>query len=185
MDYKLFRALHALVGRYYILDKFMIHVSKKVPYVYFFLFLIILFRNHPLKKAALLALKSSLFTLLINNIIRLFLFKPRPFVKHRVRILMPAKEDSSFPSKHTLLAFAVSTSFFLQKRVLGSIMLLLSTLTGLSRVWVGHHYPSDIVGSAFIGSLASFFINKDNKRKTSSYFLLKNRLRERCKQLGK
>ncbi|ADE68636.1 hypothetical protein BMQ_1604 [Priestia megaterium QM B1551] len=75
--------------------------------------------------------------------IKCFYFKPRPFMERRVGILIPSKMDSSFLSKHTLLAFAVSTSIFLHKRILGSVMLGLSLLTGFSRIWLGHHYPSD------------------------------------------
>jgi undecaprenyl-diphosphatase len=35
----------------------------------------------------------------------------------------------------------------------------LSLLTGFSRIWVGHHYPSDIIGSAFLGSFTSIFVH--------------------------
>ncbi|WML55828.1 phosphatase PAP2 family protein [Neobacillus sp. PS3-12] len=59
-----------------------------------------------------------------------------------------------------MLAFAVSTSIFLYDRVLGSIMWGISALTGFSRIWVGHHYPSDIIGSAFIASLTSIILDK-------------------------
>ncbi|HER2169539.1 TPA: phosphatase PAP2 family protein, partial [Streptococcus pyogenes] len=98
--------------------------------------------------------------LFINALIKLFYFKPRPFVKRRVGILIPSKMDSSFPSKHTLLVFAISTSIFLYERVLGSIMWVLSVLTGFSRIWVGHHYPSDIIGSAFIATMTSIILDK-------------------------
>ena len=81
-------------------------------------------------------------------------------MERRVGILIPSKMDSSFLSKHTLLAFAVSTSIFLHKRILGSVMLGLTLLTGFSRIWLGHHYPSDIAGSAVLGSFTSAIIHK-------------------------
>ena len=99
-------------------------------------------------------------TLFIHTLIKLFYFKPRPFVNNRVGILIPSKMDSTFPSKHTLLVFAVSTSIFLYDRVLGSIMWVLSVLTGFSRIWVGHHYLSDIIGSAFIATMTSTIVDK-------------------------
>ncbi|WP_429758516.1 phosphatase PAP2 family protein [Bacillus sp. S14(2024)] len=38
-------------------------------------------------------------------------------------------------------------------------MWLLAFLTGFSRIWSGQHYPSDIIGSALIGSLTSIVVN--------------------------
>lgn len=105
-------------------------------------------------------LSSSTFTLLINMLIKCFYLKPRPFIKRRVGILIPSKMNSAFLSKHTLLATAVSTSIFLHERVIGAVMWGLSLLTGFSRIWVGHHYPSDIIRSLFIGSLTSIIVEK-------------------------
>lgn len=39
----------------------------------------------------------------------------------------------------------------------------LAVLTGISRIWVGHHYPSDIIGSALLGSLTSMFVHKNSQ----------------------
>ncbi|WP_017729271.1 undecaprenyl-diphosphatase [Halalkalibacterium ligniniphilum] len=158
MDENLFKAIRWLAGRYSPLDIFMIFVSNKVRYLFFFVLIVMWFRNY--KKMTLKAVLSVLISLCIQCLIKMLYFKPRPFVKHRVGILMPSKMDSSFPSKHTLLMFAISTSIFLRERILGSIMGGLSLLTGLSRVWVGHHYPSDIIGSAIIGSLISMIAEK-------------------------
>ena len=100
-------------------------------------------------------------TMFIHTLIKLFYFKPNPFVNKRVGILIPSKRDSTFPSKHTLLVCAISTSIFLYDRVLGSVMWVLSVLTGFSRIWVGHHYPSDIIGSALIATLTSTILDKN------------------------
>lgn len=81
-------------------------------------------------------------------------------MKRRVRILIPSKMNSAFLSTHMLLTTAVSTSIFLRERILGSVMWILSLLTGFSRIWVGHHFPSDIVRSLFIGSLTSIIVEK-------------------------
>ncbi|MFC0271419.1 undecaprenyl-diphosphatase [Metabacillus herbersteinensis] len=160
MDYKMFKSINRLVGHYSLIDMLMILISNKVRYVFIIVLGLMWFRNNSNKKIVLNAVKSTVFTLLINTLIKLFYFKPRPFMKRRVGILIPSKLDSSFPSKHTLLVFAVSTSIFLRERILGTILLGMSMLTGLSRIWVGHHYPSDIIGSAFIGSLTSVVIDK-------------------------
>ncbi len=128
--------------------------------MFIFVLIFMWFRNDSYKKVSCNAVISVGVTLFINTLIKLFYFKPRPFVKRRVGILIPSKMDSSFPSKHTLLVFAISTSIFLYDRVLGSIMWVLSMLTGFSRIWVGHHYPSDIIGSAFIATMSSIILDK-------------------------
>ncbi|MBD1380658.1 undecaprenyl-diphosphatase [Metabacillus arenae] len=141
------------------IDLFMILISKKMRYVFLFV-LLFMWINSSYKKAAKKAVISSLFSLIINRLIKSVYFKPRPFMKRRIGILIPSKTDSSFPSKHTLLVFSISTSVFLYERFIGSIMWGLSMLTGFSRIWLGHHYPIDIIGSAFIGSFVSILTDK-------------------------
>jgi undecaprenyl-diphosphatase len=160
MDYKLFRAINLLSGRSAPIDLLMILLSRKIRYVFLFVLIFMWFRNDHYRKVSWNAAMSSGLTLFLHTLIKLLYFKPRPFAKRRVGILIPSKMDSSFPSKHTLLAFAVSTSILLYDRVLGSIMWVLSVLTGFSRIWLGHHYPSDIIGSALIATMTSMMVGK-------------------------
>ncbi|MFS1514456.1 undecaprenyl-diphosphatase [Chengkuizengella sp. SCS-71B] len=158
MDHKISRNIKK--GSYSLTDFLMILISNKVRYMFMFILGFMWFRNHSDKKMVKNAVISLTVALLINSLIKLFYYKPRPFMKHRIRLLIPSKMDSSFPSKHTILMFAISTTVFLCKRALGLIMLGLSVLTGISRIWVGHHYPSDIIGSAILGSLTGIVIEK-------------------------
>jgi undecaprenyl-diphosphatase len=160
MDNKVFKLINQLSGRYSPIDLLMILISNKIRYVFIFVLIFMWFRNDSYRKVSCNAVKSIGITLFIHTLIKLFYFKPRPFVKRRIGILIPSKMDSAFPSKHTLLVFAISTSIFLYDRVLGSIMWVLSVLTGFSRIWVGHHYPSDIIGSAFIATMISIILDK-------------------------
>ncbi len=147
-------------GRGSAMDWLMILISNRIRYVFIFVLVFMWFRNDSYKKVSFNAVMSIGITLFIHTFIKLFYFKPRPFVTNRVGILIPSKKDSTFPSKHTLLVFAISSSIFLYDRFLGSIMWVLSLLTGISRIWVGHHYPSDIIGSAFIATLTSIITDK-------------------------
>ncbi|WP_421383714.1 undecaprenyl-diphosphatase [Bacillus salacetis] len=162
MDQRLFWAMNSLSKRTDLINYLMILVSNRVRYVYLFVLLFFWFKN---RSVTIHALVSAAASLIISYIIRLFSFRPRPFVKSRVGILIPSKRNSSFPSKHTLLAFAVSATISFYHRTTGAVLTGLSTLTGLSRIWVGHHYPSDIIGSALIGSfisLAARFLGNDS-----------------------
>ena len=160
MNSKVFKLINQFSGRCSPMDFLMILISNKIRYVFIFVLIFMWFRNDSYKKVFCNGVLSAGITLFIHSLIKLFYFKPRPFVKRRVGILIPSKMDSTFPSKHTLLVFAISTSIFLYDRVLGSIMWVLSMLTGFSRIWVGHHYPSDIIGSAFIATMSSIILDK-------------------------
>ncbi|EEL50670.1 MULTISPECIES: undecaprenyl-diphosphatase [Bacillus cereus group] len=161
MNYILFKAINRLAGRGNTMDTIMVFISQKTRYLYLFILLCMWFRNNFYKKIILYAGISAGITLFINRIIQFFYFKPRPFIVHRIHLLIPSKNNSSFPSKHTALAFAVATSILLRERLIGSIMWVLAVLTGFSRIWVGHHYPFDIIWSAVIGSLTSIVIDKN------------------------
>jgi len=160
MDYKIFRIINQLAGRYSVLDMLMILISNKVRYLFAFVLILMWFRGCSQRKVTVYAVISVTFTLLIKMLIQRFYFKPRPFMKRRVGILIPSKMNSAFLSTHMLLTTAVSTSIFLHERVIGAVMWGLSLLTGFSRIWVGHHYPSDIIRSLFIGSLTSIIVEK-------------------------
>src|SRR4051812_12010899 len=169
MNNKVFKLINQFSGRCSLIDLLMIMISNKIRYVFISVLIFMWFRNDSYKKVTCNALKSMGITLLIHTLIKLFCFKPRPFVKHRVGILIPSKMDSTFPSKHTLLVFAISTSIFLYDRVLGSIMWVLSVLTGFSRIWVGHYYSSDIIGSAVIVTMTSIILDKISR--SVNYFI--------------
>lgn len=160
MNPKIFHSVYRLPRRFSLMDFLMIWISNNIRYVFMLVLIVMWFKNDSYKKVSGHVVTSIVVTMFINTLIKLFYFRPRPFMRHRVGILIPSKMDSSFPSKHTLLVFAISTSIFFYNRVLGFILGLLSVLTGFSRVWVGHHYPSDIFGSALIGTLISILLDK-------------------------
>jgi undecaprenyl-diphosphatase len=67
--------------------------------------------------------------------------------------LVPAPHDPSFPSGHTTVAFACATvlSYFAPK--LAPVLFLLALAIGFSRIYVGVHYPLDVLGGAALGVL--------------------------------
>jgi membrane protein DedA with SNARE-associated domain/membrane-associated phospholipid phosphatase len=102
--------------------------------------------------AVFLAL-TFLLLIMIGDSIKLVEFRPRPFeTLSHVRILVAPDNDSSFPSGHALIVSAGATIAWLQTRKIYSIpMLVESILVSLSRVYVGVHYPMDVVAGWILG----------------------------------
>ncbi len=63
--------------------------------------------------------------------------------------------DWSFPSNHTVAAFSAAAALWYADRRLGWIALAAAVLMGASRVWVGAHYPHDVLVAALVGILVA------------------------------
>lgn len=161
MNYQFFRAVNQLAGNSRLIDYLMITISKKARYVYLVLLIFMWFRNHQYKKVTSYAVISLMNAYVLTFFIKIFNYSPRPFLKHSVHLLppIPSKRNASFPSKHTTMAFAVATSVLFYQRSIGFLMWILAMLSGFSRIWMGHHYPSDILGSAILGSVIASVVN--------------------------
>lgn len=86
--------------------------------------------------------------------------RKRPFVKYEFLNVKKIGTDkiSSFPSGHTSTAFSIMTTLFLFLRI-PFIFMVLPVLVGISRVYLGVHYPSDIMTGMLIGTLSSIIAN--------------------------
>ncbi|PRZ43122.1 undecaprenyl-diphosphatase/undecaprenyl-diphosphatase [Antricoccus suffuscus] len=72
--------------------------------------------------------------------------------------LLPCNPDYSMPSDHAIIAGAFAAGFWLIDRRLGIIATLLSLLLAFSRVYVGVHYPSDVLVGLVAGALITLAI---------------------------
>jgi membrane-associated phospholipid phosphatase len=78
--------------------------------------------------------------------------RARPFVDHpHAKLLIHHATDPGFPSDHATGAFAMALGLWFKDRVIGGIALVLAAIVAFARVYVGVHYPSDVVAGALIG----------------------------------
>lgn len=75
---------------------------------------------------------------------------PRPFAVNHFVPLITHKANNGFPSDHVLWSAAAAAIIFPSNKYLSVILWLLTILVGASRVYVGVHYPIDIVGGIVI-----------------------------------
>ncbi|MFJ5553432.1 phosphatase PAP2 family protein [Streptomyces sp. NPDC093225] len=91
--------------------------------------------------------------LLVNVPLRGFVGRPRPFRQHEgIEVLAGGKTDFSFVSDHATLAMALGVGLFVANRRLGLVGIGLALLEGFCRVYMGVHYPTDVVGGFALGT---------------------------------
>lgn len=111
------------------------------------------------RKIGMMSAVALLGSLIINNnIIKNIVQRPRPFVTFTdLQIIIPTPSEYSFPSGHTSSSFAAASVFYrhLPKK-LGLPSVILAGLIGFSRLYVGVHYPTDVIAGVIMGILLSY-----------------------------
>lgn len=111
------------------------------------------------RKVGIMSAVALLGSLIINNnIIKNLVQRPRPFVTFTdLEIIIPTPSEFSFPSGHTSSSFAAAAVFyrFLPKK-LGIPAVVLAGLIGFSRLYIGVHYPTDVIAGVVMGIFLSY-----------------------------
>lgn len=112
------------------------------------------------KRAVVMIALTVLVALLIVNFFDVVLPRPRPYIALDQIIAVNVLVDAaSFPSLHVAMTFAFASMLLLLKyRALGWVSLGVAVLIGLSRIVVGVHYPTDILGGAVVGIVSAVVI---------------------------
>ncbi|MEV4942312.1 phosphatase PAP2 family protein [Streptomyces zaomyceticus] len=97
--------------------------------------------------------------LLVNIPIRGFVERPRPFRDHRgLDVLVEGKTDFSFVSDHATLAMALGVGLFVAHRRFGLAAIGLALAEGFARVYMGVHYPTDVIGGFALGTAVALLL---------------------------
>ncbi|MDR2544817.1 MAG: phosphatase PAP2 family protein [Methanobrevibacter sp.] len=128
----------------------------------------LIFKKKNIQRISTYLILSGLICSFIVIYLKFSINEPRPFdVLNNVHQLTSEKL-SSFPSGHSAAGFVLATVFSLTYKIKikrfnfnsGWILYPLGILMGISRVYVGVHYPLDIFVGAIVGILSSYFIVK-------------------------
>ena len=89
---------------------------------------------------------------LISDVIKALTDRPRPPVRYpEPHPLIGLPNDSSFPSGHAATSFACATVLTAYEPRLAPLWIVLASAVAFSRVYVGVHYPLDVIGGAALG----------------------------------
>lgn len=98
-------------------------------------------------------------TTLISKLIKTSVNRIRPFLKlSNLNIKKIGIDDYSFPSGHTTAAFSMAISTALFYHNIAIISIILACLVGISRMYLGVHYPTDVLVGSFLGSITSILM---------------------------
>ena len=123
----------------------------------FWIVLTLLFLIIPkMRKTGIIMAAALIMDLLICNVaVKNLAARTRPYdVNTSVQLLVAKLHDYSFPSGHTAAAFASSMAILRSEhKKLGACALIYATLMGFSRLYVGIHYPTDVIAGMILGDL--------------------------------
>ena len=156
-----FKLINSLAGSNQIADWLAIFLAEYTPYIFIIiLFYLWLKPNNQYKNIVLYTAYTAILGITFNAIIGLFYFHARPFALNLGQTLIQHNADSSFPSDHTtfILAIALMFLYFKTTRQTGLWLSLLGLLAGLSRIYVGVHFPLDITASLVVAAVTSYII---------------------------
>lgn len=93
-----------------------------------------------------------------GNLLKQLIARPRPFsVIGDVHLLVGAGNSFSMPSNHATNAFAIAMAFWLMRKdAVTRFFIFVAAVIGLSRIFVGVHYPSDVLAGGLLGTAAAY-----------------------------
>jgi undecaprenyl-diphosphatase len=102
------------------------------------------------RQAVVVGCVAAVFAVAVGLTLERLLHRPRPFVELGLTPLFPHADVSSFPSDHTLVAFALVGPLVWGAPRWGVWLAGWALIMGFARVAAGVHYPSAIIGSAVL-----------------------------------
>jgi undecaprenyl-diphosphatase len=93
----------------------------------------------------------------VNMVIHQVHDRARPYEAHAIRHPWSSSTDASFPSDHTSLSFAIAFAVLMFDTAAGALFLVVAAAIGVGRLFIGAHYPGDVLGGVLVG-LASAYV---------------------------
>jgi undecaprenyl-diphosphatase len=166
IDYYFFNLLNQYASRSAILDGLAIFFAHWSAYLIIAGFLIFLWRKKVRGREKIKIFLAAFFSAVISRfgfvtLIRVLHFRARPFLSlHVNQILDHSSAEASFPSGHAAFFFAFSLTVYYYNKKLGLLFLAVIILMVLGRIFVGIHYPADVIAGAAIGIFSAWLVNK-------------------------
>lgn len=155
MIFSVFRNINCLANKSKLLDAFAIFCARYLLYLLIIALLIFSFISNSWQIFVYPLLSGLFSAFVLDKIIYIFYKKHRPAELKSAKVLIPVPHNPSFPSRHTSLLFGVSFYLFFYSTPLAIFFIICSCLVGISRVFCGVHWFTDIVAGVFVGFMST------------------------------
>ncbi|MBR0472145.1 MAG: phosphatase PAP2 family protein [Methanosphaera sp.] len=91
---------------------------------------------------------------IVTQLLKIIIMRPRPYTVLSSLVVLATESDYSFPSGHT--SISVSMIYLLAKNYDNYYLWIIPILVMLSRLYMGVHYPSDVLGGFLVGLLVAY-----------------------------
>lgn len=162
----IFQAINGTANISKIIDFMGVFFAEYLLYIVIAGFLVLLFINRTRLMAISVAISVVLARFVIAEPIKRIFHIARPYIieDNVKKIVGESGNYFSFPSGHTAIFFAIAMAVFYFNKRWGIIAFVVAILVGLSRIYVGVHWPIDIIAGALIGILSGIVIGKIFKK---------------------
>jgi undecaprenyl-diphosphatase len=163
MNTQIFIFINNWAGRWGWLDSLMIFCAEYLWYLLVLGVLWLAVRNWKhWRDMAIVSIGSAVVARFgVAELIRHFYYHARPYwVLAQTHLLLAKETESSFPSGHTIFVFALAMGVYIYNKRIGKWYLWLGALVGFARIFVGIHWPYDIIAGAILGVLTAWIGDK-------------------------
>ncbi len=156
-----FEVIYGWSHRYPLLDIVGVFFAEYLAYFLVAAFFVLLYYEKEWPRRFYLFAEGAIAVMLsrglVTEIIRFFSHHLRPFDAIGIKPLIP-ESGWSFPSGHMTFYFALAMVVWYTNRKWGQWFLVLTAIMGIARIYVGVHWPLDILGGAAIGVLSAVVV---------------------------
>jgi len=157
-----FLFIHQFAGRHMALDAIGIFFAEYLAYFLVAAFLVLAYYQRGWRRKVYVFCEGAIAIMLsrglVTEIIRLFYHHERPFSFFNFTPLIP-EAGWSFPSGHMAWFFALALTVWFVNRTWGWWFFGLSFVMGIARIYVGVHWPFDILGGIVVGLASAWFVH--------------------------
>lgn len=159
LDWMLFRLINGLAGQWPPLDgvMFFLATDYMLPTMAFSVLVFFWLSGRDRERVmAFSGLVAFVWANIVVKALNLMWRRPRPFTTHDdVVLLFYRPSDPSFPANSATALAALGWLVWRHNRRVGGLLLLLAVAMGVARVYVGVHYPFDVIGGWLLGIAAA------------------------------